>query len=200
MWPVSHHQPVKCESRTPVCKLPPSGETVNDVETGPSICWGSNLGTAAAMCMDKVTLDRTVLQRGDGFKCYRIFAGSAGVVCVCVCMLCFCLWREVLVTLPLHHLTAPWWRLVWVGRWGGSAGVVNQAAEVSGTASSQHQGSSQPFPAGIHQWSARELGWNKAWSHFHSWNKCIFQSGINRHNGHEFALIFVGMLMLLKTI
>lgn len=33
--------------------------------------------------------------------------------------------------------------------WGGSAGVVNQAAEVSDTASSQHQGSSPPLPAGI---------------------------------------------------
>lgn len=33
---------------------------------------------------------------------------------------------------------------------GGSAGVVNQAAEVSDTASSQHQGSFAPLPAGIH--------------------------------------------------
>lgn len=43
--------------------------------------------------------------------------------------------------------------------WGGSAGVVNQAAEVSDTASSQHQGSSLPLPAGTHDHSNVSPQW-----------------------------------------
>lgn len=50
---------------------------------------------------------------------------------------------------PSHGSESACGRGVCMLGWGGSAGVVNQAAEMSETASSQHQGSSAPLPSQV---------------------------------------------------